>query len=68
MPAILTNRFYVYLAEDATPTGKLDPEETEEIETILVPVSEIIDYIKTGKITCSVMIAALHLYLNRDND
>ena len=68
MPAILTNRFYVYLAEDATPTGILNPEETEEIETVLVPVSQIVDYIKTGKITCSVMIAALHLYLNRDNE
>ena len=65
MPAILTNRFYVYLAEDATPTGILNPEETEEIETVLVPVSQIADYIRTGKITCSVMIAALHLYLNR---
>ena len=68
MPAILTNRFYVYLAEDATPTGILNPEETEEIETVLVPVSQIIDYIRTGKITCSVMIAALHLHLNRDNE
>jgi ADP-ribose pyrophosphatase len=65
MPAILTNRFYVYLAEKATPTGALNPEETEEIETVLVPVSELNDYIRTGKITCSVMIAALHLYLNR---
>jgi ADP-ribose pyrophosphatase len=68
MPAILTNRFYVYLAENATPTGVLNPEETEEIETILVPISQISDYVKTGKITCSVMIAALHLYLNRDKD
>jgi 8-oxo-dGTP pyrophosphatase MutT (NUDIX family) len=67
MPAILTNRFYVYLAEDATPTGILNPEETEEIETLLVPVSQIVDYIRDGKITCSVMIAALHLYLSRDN-
>ncbi len=67
MPAILTNRFYVYLAENVTPTGVLNPEETEEIETILVPVSQLNEYIRTGKITCSVMIAALHLYLNRLN-
>jgi ADP-ribose pyrophosphatase len=67
MPAILNNRFYVYLAEKATPTGVLNPEETEEIETILVPVSELNEYIRIGKITCSVMIAALHLYLNRAN-
>ena len=65
MPAIFTNRFYVYLAEEATPTGLLNPDETEEIETVLVPVSQLDEYIRTGKITCSVMIAALHLYLNR---
>jgi ADP-ribose pyrophosphatase len=68
MPAILTNRFYVYLAKNVTPTGVRNPEETEEIETILVPVSQLNEYIRTGKITCSVMIAALHLYLNRLND
>ncbi len=66
MPAILTNRFYVYLGENATPTGVANPEETEEIETILVPVSKVTDYIRNGKITCSVMIAALHLFLDRD--
>jgi len=65
MPAIFTNRFYVYLAEEATPTGLPNPDETEEIETVLVPVSQLGEYIRTGKITCSVMIAALHLYLNR---
>jgi ADP-ribose pyrophosphatase len=67
MPAILTNRFYVYLAENVTPTGVLNPEETEEIEAVLVPVSQLNEYIRSGKITCSVMIAALHLYLNRPN-
>jgi ADP-ribose pyrophosphatase len=65
MPAIFTNRFYVYLARNAAPTGTLDPEETEEIETVLVPLSEIRDYIRTGRITSSVMIAALHLFLDR---
>ncbi len=68
MPALFTNRFYVFLAADATPTGCLNPDETEEIETVLVPVSEIRDYIRTGKIRCSVMIAALHLFLDaREN-
>ena len=37
MPAIFTNRFHVYLARNATPTGRLNPDETEEIETVLVP-------------------------------
>ncbi len=64
MPALFTNRFYVYLAENVTPTGKLNPDETEEIETILVPVSQVRDHIRQGKITCSVMIAAIYLFLD----
>lgn len=64
MPAIFTNRFYVYLASHAVPNGPSNPDETEEIETVLVPVSEIRDYIRTGKIRCAVMIAALHLFLD----
>ncbi len=64
MPALFTNRFYVFLARDAMPTGNLDPDETEEIETVLVPLDEIRDYIRTGRIRCSVMIAALHLFLD----
>jgi ADP-ribose pyrophosphatase len=66
MPAIFTNRFYVYLAKNATPTGHLNPDETEEIETLLVPVEEIQDYIRSGKITCSVMVAALYMFLDRE--
>ncbi|MGO9568949.1 MAG: NUDIX hydrolase [Desulfomonilaceae bacterium] len=67
MPAIFTNRFYVYLARNATPTGHLNPDETEEVETVLVPLNQIRDYIRSGRITCSVMIAALYLFLDREN-
>ncbi len=67
MPAIFTNRFHVYLARNATPTGRLNPDETEEIETILVPLDEIRDYIKSGRISCSVQIAALYLFLDLEN-
>lgn len=65
MPALFTNRFYVYLALNARPTGRLNPDETEEIETVLVPVEELRDYIRSGRITCGVMIAALHFFLDR---
>ena len=67
MPAIFTNRFYVYLARNATPTGRLNPDETEEVETVLVPLDQIREYIRSGKITCSVMIAALYLFLDLED-
>jgi ADP-ribose pyrophosphatase len=64
LPALFTNRFHVFLAEHVEPTGKLNPDETEEVETVLVPVSQVRDYIRQGKITCGVMIAALYLYFD----
>lgn len=65
MPALFTNRMYVFLAKDVEPTGTLNTDETEEVETVRVPVGEVREYIRSGKITASVMIAALHLFLDR---
>lgn len=67
MPALFTNRFYVYLAKDAVPSGRLNLDDTEEIETVLIPVDSIREYIRSGKITCGVMIAALLMFLDRRN-
>ncbi len=64
MPALFTNDFYVYLAPNVTLTGAPNPDETEELETVLVPVRDLRDYIRSGKITSSVMIAALYLFLD----
>ncbi len=61
-PAIFNNKFYVYLAENATFSGELNPDETEELETILAPLNKLKEYIRDGKITCGIMIAALGLY------
>lgn len=58
-PAIFTNSFYVYLAENAEPSGKIHPDETEEIETVLAPVGELRNFIRDGKINCGIMIAAI---------
>lgn len=65
MPALFTNRFYVFLAREASPTGRINPDETEEIETVPIPVDRVKDYIRSGKINSSVMVAALHLFLDR---
>ncbi len=62
LPAIFNNKFHVYLAENATFTGELNPDETEELETVLAPLNELKDYIRDGKITCGIMIAALGLF------
>lgn len=65
MPALFSNHYYVFLARNAVPTGRRNPDETEEVETVLVPAGRIRDMIRSGEISASVMIAALHLYLDR---
>ncbi|MCX5862911.1 MAG: NUDIX hydrolase [Desulfomonile sp.] len=64
MPALFSNRFYVFFARDATPDGRLNPDDTEEVETVLVPVDKVREYIRSGVITCGTMIAALHLFFD----
>ncbi len=65
LPAIFTNKFHVFFAENAEPKGTFNPDETEELETVMVPATQIRHYIKTGKINCGVMIAALAYGLDR---
>ena len=60
LPALFTNRFHVYFAPNAEPRGTFNPDETEELQTILVPAPEIRQYIKSGRIDCGIMIAALN--------
>jgi ADP-ribose diphosphatase len=64
MPALFDNQLHVYLAKNVRPTGRLSPDETEDLETILIPVEDVKDYIRSGKITSSVMIAALYHFLD----
>jgi 8-oxo-dGTP pyrophosphatase MutT (NUDIX family) len=64
MPALFTNKFFVYLARDVTPTGRRHPDETEEVETVLASVEKVRSFVRTGHIRASVMIAALHLFFD----
>lgn len=68
VPAIFKNKFYVYLAQGAKLTSTQNLDETEEIEILLLPVKDIPESIRSGQINCSVMIAALHLYLDREKN
>jgi 8-oxo-dGTP pyrophosphatase MutT (NUDIX family) len=65
LPALFDNKLHVFYAKNAEPTGRIHPDETEEIQTVLIPVNDLPSYIRTGKINCGIMIAALHLFLNR---
>ena len=59
-PAFMRNKCYTYLLTHAHLTGKIDPDEFENIRVRLVPRKEIEQLIKTGEIQHSIIITALY--------
>lgn len=60
-PALQTNRMHTFLALDCEKTGKLDFDPYEDLETELVPVSQLNSLLTSGKINHSIVMAALLL-------
>ncbi|MGQ9695396.1 MAG: NUDIX hydrolase [Thermodesulfobacteriota bacterium] len=59
-PAIHTNRCYTYLIKNATFQKLPEYDSTEDIEVQIVPLSEIPNFISTGRITHALVIAAFY--------
>ncbi len=61
-PGYGTEYLYLYLATDLTPSP-LYAEDTDEIEVVRVPLSQIPDFIASGRICDGKSIAGLHIFL-----
>ncbi|MEM4657700.1 MAG: NUDIX hydrolase [Candidatus Methanosuratincola sp.] len=61
-PAFQDNVCYTYLAQGAEKVADQNTDGTEEIEVFLAPAGDVIDYIASGRITHSIVIAALFWY------
>jgi ADP-ribose pyrophosphatase len=61
-PGWATEYLYLYLATDLTP-GRLHAEDTDEIEVVRVPVTDVAGLIASGKIEDSKSVAGLLRYL-----
>ena len=61
-PAIQDNRCYTFLARSARKVKEPQFDNTEDIETLTVPASEIHKIVLDGKITHSLVIAAFYWY------
>ncbi len=59
-----TNRVHLFLAEDVTYSGERQLDRTEEIEVVLVPISEVPGKLRSGEICVAGTIAALLLVLS----
>jgi ADP-ribose pyrophosphatase len=61
-PAIFNNRCYTFLALDATKVGDPMPDQTEDIEVALIPLVDIPELIRQGKIDHAIVISAFYSY------
>jgi ADP-ribose pyrophosphatase len=60
-PAFMDNRFHVFLAEGLLPAGKVDLDEHEIVDTLIVPASEVRARMGAGQYSHALMVAALFL-------
>ncbi len=60
-PALMSNRFHVFLAEGLTRAGGTDLDEHEVIDAFLVPAREVRERMGTGRYDHALMAAALFL-------
>jgi len=67
-PAIFNNRCFTFLAEETQKVSDLIPDQTEDIEVVLIPLIDIPEMIRNGKIDHTIVIAAFSLYFLRTDD
>jgi ADP-ribose pyrophosphatase len=61
-PAIFSNRCFTFLARKVKKVADPKPDQAEDIEVILVPLSDIPELIRQGKIDHTIVVAAFHFY------
>jgi ADP-ribose pyrophosphatase len=64
-PALQANRCFTYLARGARPTGKTAFDDLEDLETVLVPKSDLAGLIDDHEITHSLVVVAIEVYLRK---
>jgi len=61
-PAIFNNRCYTFLAQNVTKLRDPMPDQTEDIEAVLIPLVDIPELIRRGKIDHAIVISAFYWY------
>jgi 8-oxo-dGTP pyrophosphatase MutT (NUDIX family) len=64
-PAIFNNRCYTFMARNVTKVSAPKPDQTEDIEVVLIPLPGIPELIRKGKIDHAIVISAFYLYFLR---
>jgi len=61
-PAIFNNRCYTFLAQNVRQVCEPTPDQTEDIEALLVPIRDIPELIRQGQIDHAIVVNAFGLY------
>jgi len=67
-PAIFGNRCYTFLAQDIQKVSDPVPDQTEDIEVELIPLADIPEFIRAGKIDHAIVIAAFYFLRSDDRE
>jgi ADP-ribose pyrophosphatase len=67
-PAIFNNRCHTFLAQNIQKVSDLIPDQTEDIEVVLLSLMNIPELIRTGKIDHAIVIAAFFMYFLQIED
>jgi len=65
-PAIFNNRCYTFVGRNVTKVGDPLPDQTEDIEVVLVPLMDIPELIHKGKIDHAIVISAFYWFSIND--
>ncbi len=61
-PAIMSNRISFYFIDGCVKSGGQELDEAEDIEVLAVPVDEVVDMVRDGRINHSIVLTGLGLY------
>lgn len=61
-PAIFNNRCYTFVARNVMKVSDPKPDQTEDIEVVLIPLVDIPELIRKGEINHAIMISAFYWY------
>ncbi len=63
-PTSSTGRFFLFLARDAHPHGTPNPERTENLDTVLVPLGEVLERVRDGQVRAQSQVASIYTALD----
>jgi len=63
-PTSSTGRFFLFLARDAQPRGTPNPERTENLDTVLVPLGEVLERVRDGQVRAQSQVASIYTALD----